>query len=537
MKRILLVLALMAVIALPLFLRPKQSTFSHADRTLLIMSPHNEAIRFEFSRGFERWYKKKTGYTVSIDWRVVGGTSDIARFLESEYIASFHNYWTNKLGKLWSMDVQAAFANAKLPKDMGAIAKEARQAFLASNVGCGIDLFFGGGTFDFSRQADAGRLVDSGIIQMHPEWFTEDVIPKTFTGEFYWDEQGRWFGDVLSSYGIIYNFDALKRLGITHAPDDWSDLADPMLEGEVALCDPTKSGSMAKAFENVIQEQIYIEIDRLAKITGKPEAEVEADAVRSGWLRGMRLLQRIGANARYFTDSSQKLPIDVLQGDSAVGMCIDFYGHYQEEVSGRRANKRRLGFYSPARGTSYSPDPVGILRGAPNRDVAVAFIEYCLSMEGQLLWNLKVGTEGGTERFALRRLPIRKDFYQNPTYSDRRSDPTINPFGKKKPLFYNSGWTGGIFREMALVIRVMCEDTHEQLVDAWRKIIAAGMPSVALDELGDISFVSYEQMFGPIKKAVNPKNKVEEVQLASDLAAKFRKQYARAAAIAEKSRR
>ncbi len=44
----------------------------------------------------------------------------------------------------------------------------ARRAFLTPNVGIGIDLFFGGGSFDFAQQAAAGRLVDSGFRQGAP---------------------------------------------------------------------------------------------------------------------------------------------------------------------------------------------------------------------------------------------------------------------------------------------------------------------------------------------------------------------------------
>ena len=71
----------------------------------MIITPHNEAIRTEFGRGFQSWYRAKTGRTVAPDWRVVGGTSDITRFLEAEYIAAFKNYWTGQLQRPWSAAV------------------------------------------------------------------------------------------------------------------------------------------------------------------------------------------------------------------------------------------------------------------------------------------------------------------------------------------------------------------------------------------------------------------------------------------------
>lgn len=538
MKRALIILALIAVVALPFALRTKQTTIGKADDTIVIITPHNEAIRFEYAHGFAQWWKARTGRTVQVDWRVIGGTSEITRFLESEYVSSFQNHWVNTLKRDWSIEVQAAFTNHRLAKESPAVAHEARQAFLASEVSAGIDVFFGGGTFDFIRQANAGRIVDSGLMQKHPEWFNDRVIPAEYTGEPYLDKQGRWLGAVLSSYGMLYNFDSLARLGIKTPPRQWEDIAAPAYEGEVALCDPTKSSSIAKAFENVIQQQMYLEWERLVRTTGRSRKELEAQAVRTGWERGLGILQRIGANARYFTDSSQKPPIDVLHGNSAVGMCIDFYGRYQEESASQRSGVKRLGYYSPPDGTVVSPDPIALLRGAPNREVAVAFMEYVLSPEGQKLWNFKVGTEGGPSRFALRRLPIRRDFYEHAEWSSLRSDPEVSPYAGENPLVYNQAWTGGdTFRAMAFVIRVMCLDTHPELVSAWRAIIDAGMPPDALAALGDLSLVSYDNVQGRIRLALTSKNKVEEIRLANELANGFRAQYKRAENLAKAHRR
>lgn len=532
-KQAAIILALIAVVVLPFALRPQKPSAGKADDALVIITPHNEAIRHEFGRGFAAWYQARTGRTVAVDWRVIGGTSEIARFLESEYVASFQNHWTNDLKKEWSIEAQAAFANARLAKDASPAAQEARAAFLASNVSCGIDLFFGGGSFDFIRQADAGRLVESRILKTHPQWFTADVIPQAYAGEPYWDAKGRWFGNVLSSYGIISNRDSLGRLAVDGELNTWDDVTDPRLAGEVALCDPTKSSSIAKAFENMIQQKMQQRLGALR--TARPDAplkELETQAVREGWADGLRLLQRMGANARYFTDSSQKPPIDVSQGNSAVGVCIDFYGRYQVEAAQRHGGEGRLDFITPEGGTVSSVDPIALLRGAPNREVAELFMEYTLSMEGQRLWNFKVGTDGGPERFALRRLPVRKDFYARPDWKALRSDPDAQPFDQKNQLIYRPEWTGGIFREMAFVIRVMCLDAHPELVAAWRDLIQAGMPAAAMEALGDVSFVSYDDMAGRIKQALNSKNKVDEIRMANELANRFRAQYQRAGELA-----
>jgi len=533
LKRAIIVLALAVTLALPFVLRPHRASPAEADDTLVIITPHNEAIRHEFTLGFADWYRAKTGRTVFLDWRMIGGTSEIARYLEGEYVASFRNYWTGRLGKPWSAEIQSGFQNGRLGGDAPALVREARAAFLASQAGCGIDLFFGGGPFDYERQARTGRLVDSGIARLHPEWFTEQALPQTLGGEINWDRDGLWYGTVLSSYGILFNRDSLRRLGVDHEPRQWADLTDPRYVGQLGMCDPTKSGAIAAAIENVVQEQMHRRVEALAK-GGAGEAATQG-AIRQGWVDGLRLLQLVGANARYFTDASQKPPIDVATGDCAAGMCIDFYGREQEEAVRRRTGGLdRLGYASPAGGSAYSVDPIALLRGAPHPSVALAFIEYTLSIDGQKLWNFRTGTPGGPRQFALRRLPVRRDFYESGEWRRYMSDPDENPYAQRDVLVHHHAWTGSLFQELAFVVRVTTEDTHPELVRAWRAIIAAPAPARerALAVLQDMSAVDYDQCLGPIKKALASKNLVDAVRLSRDLDDRFRRNYERAERIA-----
>ena len=540
MKRAIILLVLAATIALPFLLRPKKPAAVRADVTLVIITPHNEAIRYEFGLGFQRWYRQQTGKTVFVDWRVIGGTSEITRYLDGEYTASFQDYWTHTLKRAWSNEVTNAFANPRVQPGLSPAkdtpAEAARRAFLASDVDCGIDLFFGGGTYDFEKQAQAGHLIDCGVLERHPEWFTESVIPRFYAGEEYWDKQGLWVGTVLSNYGILYSKESLARLGIREPPTQWADLQDPRLRGEVALADPTKSSSMAKAFENVIQQQMQERLLDLMvaadRISGLDEKTAVAKAVHEGWIEGLRHVQLISANARYFTDSSQKVPIDVADGNCAAGMCIDFYGREQAEAERRRGGSDRLVFVAPAGGTVSSVDPIALMRGAKNRAVALAFIDWVLSLDAQKLWNFKPGTPGGPEQYNLRRMPVRRDFYAQEDWKKFRSDPGVSPFAEKNQLIYHEEWTGGLFRELSFIIRVMCQDDQPELVAAWRAIIAAGKADQAMAVLQDMSAVDYDKAAGEIKAALGSKNKLEEVALAKRLGKLFREQYRRAAELA-----
>jgi ABC-type Fe3+ transport system substrate-binding protein len=372
-----------------------------------------------------------------------------------------------------------------------------------------------------------------------PEWTREEVVPVKYAGDDFRDPAGRWSGAALSSFGIVYNRDALARLGLPE-PKAWRDLADPRYGGQVALADPTKSGSMNKAFENVLQQEIHAVVN--ARMATKKFASEEArlagekEAVAEGWIAGLRLLQSISANSRYFTDSAQKVPIDVASGNCAAGMCIDFYGRQQVEALSRRAGSSRVAYVSPPGGTVYSVDPIGLLRGAPNRPAARAFIEFVMSIDGQRLWNQRPGTEGGPERFALRRLPVRTDAYTEPGATERRSDPEENPYALENPLVYRPEWTGKLFGELRFIMRIMCLDAHPELTEAWREIAAAGSPPEALVILGDLSVVDYATASGRIRKALRAKDKVEELTLAKELGEHFRTQYARAAEAARAGR-
>ena len=63
---------------------------------LVIVTPHNEAIRYEFERGFSAWHQQKYGSPVKIDWRSIGGTTEIMRYLKSEFAADMKRWWTSE---------------------------------------------------------------------------------------------------------------------------------------------------------------------------------------------------------------------------------------------------------------------------------------------------------------------------------------------------------------------------------------------------------------------------------------------------------
>src|SRR4028118_1172895 len=117
MFRNLSILALLAVIvALPFIFRmpPPQGNWKAGDPVITIVSPHNEAIRYEFGRAFSQWPPKHHGRPVKIDWRNIGGTTEISRYLASEYASATRAWWQQQ-GKTWPGHAPGEVAKAPAP--------------------------------------------------------------------------------------------------------------------------------------------------------------------------------------------------------------------------------------------------------------------------------------------------------------------------------------------------------------------------------------------------------------------------------------
>ena len=538
MKRIVaVVLAAAFMVVLPfLFRRPEPLSRWHAgDPVLVIVTPHNEAIRQEFGTAFSAWHAEQYGRPVKIDWRAIGGTTEIMRYLASEYIGSMRGWWTRAGGEWpaagadWMFDRRFAPDNPPAESAAGAWRRR-RDFYLAFRTNdnpaaatAHIDLLFGGGTYDHAKAEQQGLTVppwpdEASIpIGLFADAEGRELIPMGNSGEVW---RGRaFFGTVLSTFGICYNPDRLRDLGIAAPPRNWADLADPQYFGQIGITDPTKSGSVAKAFEMIIQQACWesvreagfrdeavkgwertITAARLPVGQMPPEVpEAYQQAVERGWVNGLNRVRLIGANARYFTDAAGKVPIDVSMGAAAAGIAIDFYGRFQAEYTRAADGTPRMIYITPVGGSSVGADPISLLRGAENRELAVRFIVFCLSEAGQKLWNYRPGEAGGPVRFALRRLPIRRDFYpgEEPAFdgvaarhskhcSEDLADPRVNPYSLARAFSYQPRWTARHFGIQRDLVRALCLDSGDELRAAWKHIQAHGGSTRQLEAMQEL---------------------------------------------------
>jgi hypothetical protein len=263
LPRIIIAVCFALLLGVPMFFRPQADVAAAVDgggsgsggrsgagagpggpaQTLIIITPHNEQIRYEFARAFDRWHRRNFGTPVNVVFNVPGGTSEIRKMLESQYTAALE---------------------------------------AGREVGGDADLVFGGGSFEHGRLKRGVRVngKDESLTQpvdFSDDWLREIYGANDIGGEKIYDDGKQWFGLALSGFGIVYNNDALASLGI-EPPTAWKDLGDPRLRGWVALVNPNQSGSVTTAFESILK--------------------------REGWVRGWKILRRMAANARYFSGSS-----------------------------------------------------------------------------------------------------------------------------------------------------------------------------------------------------------------------------------------
>jgi ABC-type Fe3+ transport system substrate-binding protein len=211
-----------------------------------------------------------------------------------------------------------------------------------------VDIFWGGESALFEK------LVDQKLLQKveisREAW---DQIPAAIGKPRpipLKDKDGYWIGTALEPYGLVYNPKRLQRLGV--APlQDWNDLLNPKLKGEVAQCAPTRSSSSNATYEVILS--MY------------------------GEDKGWEWLRKLAANTGIFTARSRDVPTVVAKGEFAAGFAVPSYMAFEEKLAGFD-----IKFGAP-KNAFVTPEPMSVLAGSRNPRAARAFIEFLLTERGQ----------------------------------------------------------------------------------------------------------------------------------------------------------
>jgi len=234
------------------------------------------------------------------------------------------------------------------------------------------DVWWGGGIDLFSKAAQEGLLMGHKA----KDWAR---IPDTWFGIPAKDVNGYWTGYALSGFGFAYHTEYLRRYNLP-APQNWTDLLNPIYRGHVVMCTPRRSSSTHTMAEIILQGM--------------------------GTTNGWGYLRRMAVNVGLYTDRSHTVILDVNSGEHGIGLVVDYYG-FESAAAGLNVS-----FTYPKDYSFMNPDSIAILAGAPHTQTAKAFIDYVLSEEGQ---KLSMGIEQRGFKSSSPRFTIRPDI-PIPTY-------------------------------------------------------------------------------------------------------------------------
>lgn len=200
------------------------------------------------------------------------------------------------------------------------------------------------------------RAVDAGLLQPVDSDILEARIPANLQ-----DSENRWFGISQRSRIIFYNTDLVDT-----PPATYADLADPAYEGLVCIRSST----------NTYNQTL------LASIVAH-----EGEEAARAWAEGV---------VRNFARSPQGGDTDQIRGVASgeCGVAVSNTYYYvrslREQVDGVTEHLGVIGYVFPdqdGNGAHMNVSGAGVAVNAPNRDAAVAFLEYLASDAAQVYFS------------------------------------------------------------------------------------------------------------------------------------------------------
>ena len=320
----------------------------------------------------------------------------------------------------------------------------------------GVDIYFGGGVDTYMMFAEKGYFTSYKIPQPQLR-----QLPKHIYGIPIYDPAYQWYAATISSFGIMKNEELRKKFDLPRVTT-WEGLTQYELLGKIGAADPRLSGSALMIYEIILQKY--------------------------GWENGLEIITKIGANIKGFLSGSNLIPKQIVRGQVIYGMTIDFYAYAEMAKLGDR-----IKYILPSDAAVIAPDSIGILKGAPNIEIAKKFVDFVLSESGQKLWVLSnTDPEGPKWNSPLYRPAIIPRLYE--TLGQRCTVP--NPFAQKiVPIQYDPLKGGTRWKMVRDLVGVLIVDFHRQLASTWKLINECSIPEkreAALDILVQIPITENE---------------------------------------------
>ncbi len=319
-----------------------------------------------------------------------------------------------------------------------------RSEFARTPQGIHIDLFWGGGISPHLTLKKEGLLQRA---ELDPAVVAD--IPKQVSGIPIYDPDLQWYGSCLSTFGIL-SHEMVRQHQKFPEIRTWEDLTAPAIKGWISVADPRHSGVGHVAFDIILQAY--------------------------GWEKGWQVLNLLSANVKKFKISSKDVVKDLVSGDAAYTLVVDYYAWREVEDLG--ADKVK--FVVPDGLSIVNPDCFSLIKGADNAAAAKLFMEYVLSPEGQKVWMLRKGTPGGPPTSSLYRLSLL------PTVYDAVKGQTLittNPFQSASFINYDLGLGERLWDVQNDLMGTFLVDAHDSLVAGWEAVIKGGRKPAAVAAL------------------------------------------------------
>jgi len=210
----------------------------------------------------------------------------------------------------------------------------------------------------FVAERQAGRIAADLIHGADPggfEYFAQKgwldqrlaaaSLTQAYRGGFF-DQKAGWVALRATGVALMYNTRLVAKDGL---PKTWKELTEPKWKGRIAISDPTRAGS---SFSHLYSMWKMYGVDYIQRLA-KNDVFVAGDgtATRNAVANGERDIAPV-SEYDAFTFAKEGKPVDVVWVDD---------------------------------GTVMLPAPLGLVKGSPNNENALALAQYLLSREGQQL--------------------------------------------------------------------------------------------------------------------------------------------------------
>ncbi|MFW9963790.1 MAG: ABC transporter substrate-binding protein [Candidatus Sifarchaeia archaeon] len=298
-----------------------------------------------------------------------------------------------------------------------------------------IDVCWGGGPTVFDQLMLDGRLepLDSALMQETAERVPDELAAvdmKRYNDQ----DQLMWMAAAISSFGFTVDHDFLDTHSLP-TPTNWTDLADPIW-GSLLPAIPTIG--MGNAPDTTSNTRIY---------------EIMTQSL--GWDEGWINMARMAGSSNIY-GGSVETQLSVRTGEVGVAMTIDFYGYQNERLNPDNE------YILPEDQTIINGDPIAIAANAPNLVHAENFVDWVLSVPGQLLWLDS----------SILRMPVLEETFWDPAAADAQDlYAAFNRTTTTTGIDFNDSLSLEINKAFILYWQSVFTEAQTELVQCWTEIL------------------------------------------------------------------